>query len=385
MNKRAICDFVKKINKSGNFKELADSINECFIETCGAYSCWTSILDISTNQFEVRKIKTALNCPKTLNLEVKSIRQTVQDLFENFEIEDIKEYIQSISEDNKILYPINYKNSMVGYFGIISDDNLFHKKNIEYIKIISEFINSKFEIISLTEERRRTLKERTEFLASVAHEFKTPLNSIIGFSDILSEKTQDTTDKKFLDNISQSSLYLMELIQSILDYSRSEYKPFDLKVEKFRPKNIIENTLQSFEEIRREKNITFNYTLSDIIIKADLIRLKQVIYNLISNAVKFSKEKSVISIVTYINNKNEFIFEIQDKGEGISKKDLGKIFNFFTEVNRGQLKRQHGSGIGLALCRKILQAHGGEIYVKSKLHGGSTFWFSIPIEPKMSY
>lgn len=381
MNKRAICYFVKKISASKNFKELAEIINEYSIKIYKASACWTFMLNISTNQIEINKQKISLTCPKPLNSEVKMIRQTVLDLFENFEIEDITEFINSTSENNKILYPITYKNSFAGYFGIITDDEKFYKKNIESIKILSEFINARFEIIALTEEKKRTLKERTEFLASVAHEFKTPLNAIIGFSDILTEKTEDETDKRFLYNISQSSIYLMKLIQSILDYSRSEYKPFELKIEKFRPKIIIENILEGFEEIRKEKNITFNYTLSDIIIKADLIRLKQVIYNLISNALKFSKEKSVISIVTYINNKNEFVFEIQDKGDGISKKDMSTIFNFFTQVNRSQMKRQQGSGIGLALCRKILQAHGGEIYAKSKLHGGSTFWFSIPIEP----
>ena len=381
MNKRAICYFVKKISASKNFKELAEIINEYFIKIYKASACWTFMLNISTNQIELNKQKISLTCPKSLNSEVKMIRQTVLDLFENFEIEDITEFINSTSENNKILYPITYKNSFAGYFGIITDNEKFYKKNIESIKILSEFINARFEIIALTEEKKRTLKERTEFLASVAHEFKTPLNAIIGFSDILTEKTEDETDKRFLYNISQSSIYLMKLIQSILDYSRSEYKPFELKIEKFRPKIIIENILEGFEEIRKEKNITFNYTLSDIIIKADLIRLKQVIYNLISNALKFSKEKSVISIVTYINNKNEFVFEIQDKGDGISKKDMSTIFNFFTQVNRSQMKRQQGSGIGLALCRKILQAHGGEIYAKSKLHDGSTFWFSIPIEP----
>lgn len=93
--------------------------------------------------------------------------------------------------------------------------------------------------------------------------------------------------------------------------------------------------------------------MSDVIIKADLIRFKQLVYNLISNAVKFSKENSTISIVTFVNNKKEFTFEIKDRGDGISKKDQAKIFNFFTQVNRSQLKRQQGSGVGLALCRKL--------------------------------
>ena len=130
--------------------------------------------------------------------------------------------------------------------------------------------------------------------------------------------------------------------------------------------------------MRKEKNITFNYTLSDITINADPLRFKQLIYNLISNAIKFSKENSSISIVSYIDSNKDFIFEIKDTGDGICKKDLGKIFTFFTQVNRSQLKRQQGSGVGLAVCKKIVNAHNGEINVKSRLHYGSTFWFSIP-------
>ena len=170
----------------------------------------------------------------------------------------------------------------------------------------------------------------------------------------------------------------MDLIKNVLDYARSEYSPMELKIEKFRPKKIISDIIWSFDEMRKEKNITFNYTLSDIIISADLIRFKQLVYNLISNALKFSKTNSSISIITYLNRKQEFIFEIKDNGDGISKKDMSKIFNFFTQVNRSQLKRQQGSGVGLALCRKILNAHGGKIFVKSKFHYGSTFWFTIP-------
>ena len=132
--------------------------------------------------------------------------------------------------------------------------------------------------------------------------------------------------------------------------------------------------------MRKEKNLTFNYTLSDVTITADPLRFKQLVYNLISNAIKFSKENGVISIVSYINTNKEFIFEIKDSGDGISKKDLCKIFTFFTQVNRSQLKRQQGSGVGLAVCKKIAKAHGGDIFVKSRLHYGSTFWFVIPQE-----
>ncbi|HIT92317.1 MAG TPA: HAMP domain-containing histidine kinase [Candidatus Stercorousia faecigallinarum] len=380
MNKKAINKFVKKINTAKTNKELADIINQGFMDITGAQACWTGLINWETNQIEVRKIKSSSDFQKNkkLSSDVKEIRQTAYDYYKNFEIEDLNEYFELTSKKNIILLPLIYRNNSLGYIGMISEDDNFNKKNIETVNIILEYISSRLEIISLYEERKRSGRERIEFLASISHEFKTPLNSIMGFSDLLAENFQGTENEKYLNNISKSSAYLMKLIQNVLDYTKDEYGVMELKPEKFRAKEIIDDIIWSFEEIRKEKNITFNYILSDVIIKADLIRFKQLVYNLISNAVKFSKENSTISIVTFVNNKKEFTFEIKDRGDGISKKDQAKIFNFFTQVNRSQLKRQQGSGVGLALCRKIVRSHGGEIFVKSKLHYGSKFCFTIP-------
>ena len=380
MNKKAINKFVKKINTAKTNKELADIINQGFMDITGAQACWTGLINWETNQIEVRKIKSSTDFQKNkkLSSDVKEIRQTAYDYYKNFEIEDLNEYLELSSKKNIILLPLIYRNNSLGYIGMISEDDNFNKKNIETVNIILEYISSRLEIISLYEERKRSGRERIEILASISNEFKTPLNSIMGFSDLLAENFQGTENEKYLNNISKSSAYLMKLIQNVLDYTKDEYGVMELKPEKFRAKEIIDDIIWSFEEIRKEKNITFNYILSDVIIKADLIRFKQLVYNLISNAVKFSKENSTISIVTFVNNKKEFTFEIKDRGDGISKKDQAKIFNFFTQVNRSQLKRQQGSGVGLALCRKIVRSHGGEIFVKSKLHYGSKFCFTIP-------
>ncbi len=380
MNKKAIYKFLKKINTAKSNKALAEIINQGFIDITGALACWTGLINWGTNQIEVKKIKETENLKNYKNLvsEIKKIRQIAFDYYKNFEMEDLNEYLDLTSKKNIILRPLIYRNNSLGYIGMISDDENFNKKNIETVNIILEYISSRLEIISLYEERKRNGRERIEFLASIAHEFKTPLNSIMGFSELLAEKFEKTDDAKYLNNISKSSSYLMQFIQNILDYTKNEYGTMDLKPEKFRAKEIIDDIILSFDEIRKEKNITFNYTLSDITIKADLIRFKQLVYNLISNAIKFSKENSSISIVTFLNSKKEFTFEIQDKGDGISKRDLAKIFNFFTQVNRSELKRQKGSGVGLAICKKIARSHGGDLYVKSKLHQGSTFWFTIP-------
>lgn len=384
MNKKAIYNFVTKINAVKNLKDMADTINTEFIQLTGAYASWVSLINWNNNQVEVRKILTTerFKQDKNLEKEVKNIKQTISDFYKNFGLEEIYEHLSYMSNTNKILKPIIYRNNILGYVGLISADKNFNKNYITEVEILIEYISARLEIITLYDEKRRNARERTEFLASVSHEFKTPLNAIIGFCDLLSENIENEENLKYLHNISNNSVYLMSLIKNILEYARSDSQPLTIKKERIRTKQLINEILQNFDEMRKEKNITFNYTLSDIIVNADLIRFKQLIYNLISNAIKFSKENSSVSIITYVNRKKEFVFEIRDKGDGISKKDITKIFNFFTQVNRSELKRQQGSGVGLALCRKILQAHGGEIYVKSKLHQGSTFWFTLPLKQK---
>lgn len=160
--------------------------------------------------------------------------------------------------------------------------------------------------------------------------------------------------------------------------ARSEFGQMELHYENFRPKDVIEDIVLSFDEIIRSKNLHFSYTVMDVEINADLRRFQQLVMNLISNAVKFDNLNGKIKIVSYINDSHEFVFEITDTGDGIRKRDYDKIFNFFSQVNRNQLKRQQGSGVGLALCKKIAEAHGGKIGFKSKLNHGSTFWFTIP-------
>ncbi len=370
-----ICDFMKKVSKATTYKTFADVINVSFINYTGAVVCWCELIDIFTNQIMLRKMKTASKLTDEESREIQEIRQVVIDLQENFQVSDVYEYLSLMSCNNKIFLPIIYKNKFFGYVGMVSRDKNFCKKYISDAKILIEHINSRLELVMLLEDDNRRTKARSEFLANISLELKTPLNAIMGFSDILSQRVS-IDDKRLLDNISQSSIYLNELVQSILDYS--DYKQLNLQIERIRPKLLILDILNSFESVCKDKNIRFNYTLSDIIICADRIRIKQVMFNLISNAVKFTKENTVISLITYVNENNEFVFEIKDMGNGLSKKDLSEMFSFFTPDNF--IKKQKGSGIGLALCRRILQAHNGDIYVKSKLREGSTFYFSLPLK-----
>lgn len=380
LNNKPIYKFLKRLNTLKTNKDLSKEVIVELLNITNAHACWICLINSSTGKVDVKNFHYSKEWAKDLQLkrEIENIYLVASELLTSFETEDALDYFDKVSKENKILEPIIYHDNLLGFVGLLGEGKSFNRENKEKVDIIIEHINSRLEIIALYEEKEKSLKERVEFLASISHEFKTPLNSIIGFSDILKQKCSNSENYKYIDNISKSSRFLLSLIQDVLDLARAESKPMELKYTKFRPKEIISDIIWSFDEVRREKGLEFNYTLSDVELNADCKRFQQLIYNLISNAVKFSKQDGIITIVTYMNDHNEFVFEIKDMGDGISKKDNEKIFNFFSQVNRSQLKRQQGSGVGLAICKTITKAHGGEIKFKSRLNHGSTFWFTIP-------
>lgn len=238
---------------------------------------------------------------------------------------------------------------------------LISQSKKETIKYVNKYLEE--------EEKRDVLRF---LLLNISHEFKTPLNSIIGFSDILKIRCSNSDDYRCLENISYSSKHLLSLIQDFLDVTRSQYRQLELVKKDINTREIIINIINSFHLVK------IDYTLCDIIIFADEMRFRQVVYNLLSNAIKFNTPNSPIRILTYVDK--VFVFEVTDCGEGIDDEDKGIIFDFFAQVSSDFTKRQVGSGVGLALCKSIIEAHGGEIFVESQKWKGSTFRFYIPLE-----
>lgn len=209
-------------------------------------------------------------------------------------------------------------------------------------------------------------------ITKISHEFKTPLNSIIGFTELLKYQINDVKQRDYIDTISMSSQFMLSLIRDILDVTRSQYKPLELSYSIFNVKNVIEDIIKCFN------NENIKYTLINMNICADYTRFKQLVYNLISNALKFNRAGMKISIITYCD-KDFFYFDITDSGKGIPKENYEKIFEFFTDVSNDKFRRQMSSGIGLSLCKSIAESHKGKIFVTSELNTGSTFTFKIPI------
>lgn len=377
--------FLKKLNSIRQKNELWTAICDGFIKLTNSKVCACSRFNPDKGEVESKKIAYGKG-----NIDKSAIEKFTNELDSqccefiknSINTETITNYFDSLSSPERIIIPIDYANTFLGYLLLEKEDENFYKENIYFVKIFPDHIAMILENLSLYEESEKANKRKIEFLAGIAHEFKTPLNSIIGFTEILALKLKSVPRaeyiQNYLNNILRSSQHLLSLIEDILDVSKSQSMNLELNYTQFSPKTEIIQIINTLEAMIKEKDIELTYTLVDINISADIKRFKQLIYNLTSNAIKFNKVGGKISLFTYIKN-NKFFFEITDTGDGISKKDYEKIFDFFSQVNRSQLKRQLGSGVGLALCKMITLAHNGEIDFKSQIKKGSSFWFNLPI------
>lgn len=248
-------------------------------------------------------------------------------------------------------------------------------KKLSEKELIEEVERLKSENLLLKKEREKTLETVKILIAKISHEMKTPLNSIIGFGELFKYKIRDEKLSLYINNILTNSNYLLSLTQNLVDITRAQYKQMELSYSIFNTKDTIEEIISSFnrDDIR--------YTIIDATIRADYTRFKQLIYNLISNAIKYNNPEYDIEIITYVEN-NYFCFEITDYGDGIKEEDYENIFDIFSQVSEDLHKRQIGSGIGLALCKSIVEAHKGTIDVCSCINNGSVFVFKIPIDFK---
>jgi signal transduction histidine kinase len=244
--------------------------------------------------------------------------------------------------------------------------------NCSQKELFAEAERLKKENALLKTKQETTLKSVQILVAKISHELKTPLNSIIGFSELMQYKNGDKNLTNYIKNILNSSHYMLSLVQNIIDITKAQNDKLELSYSIFNPDTVIEEIIESFNE-------KIKYTLVDITLCADYVRFKQLVFNLISNALKFNREGKETEIITYCE-KDNFYFEISDNGEGIRKEDYEKIFDFYSQVSDDTNKRQLGAGIGLALCKSIVRAHGGKIEVISEREKGSTFRFNIPID-----
>jgi len=232
-----------------------------------------------------------------------------------------------------------------------------------------------------TEEKLRELdRVKSEFIANISHELRTPLHSIRGFTKLmLGGKVPDPeTQKEFLTTIDKQSERLGTLIDSLLDMSRLESGRFTIQKQRLSMKDIIHETVESFYSLASEKGAVINEDIPAALpeIEADGERVRQVMVNLLSNALKFSNGGGSVTVKGEAKD-GELLVQVTDRGIGIPKEAMPHLFERFYRAKDSMARG--GAGLGLYISEQIIEAHGGRIWAESKVGKGSTFSFTLPL------
>jgi signal transduction histidine kinase len=225
-------------------------------------------------------------------------------------------------------------------------------------------------------------QHKSEFLANMSHELRTPLNAIIGFSEVLSEKMFGELNEKqeeYSKDIHASGQHLLSLINDILDLSKVEAGRMALELTDFDLPTAIDNALMLVRERAGRRSLALHTNIDNRLgqIQADERKVRQVVLNLLSNAIKFTPEGGRIEVEA-VPKDSSIEVSVSDNGIGIAPEDQEKVFEEFRQVGT-VAKKIEGTGLGLTLCRKFVELHGGRIWVNSELGQGSTFTFTIPV------
>ncbi|MCW8839098.1 MAG: response regulator [Thiovulaceae bacterium] len=288
-----------------------------------------------------------------------------------------------ITLDNPIYKPLFITMVMYIIFLISSSKKMYELVNNSIaLSYKNRDLIEKLEIKA--EEANRAADAKSNFLSTMSHEIRTPLNAIIGFIKVLKQTEKDNKRLKYLNTIDESSYSLLNIINDILDFSKIESGKFRLDFTEFNPKKELQNIFELYLETASRNNITLINSISKDLpqnIRTDKLRLKQIISNLISNAIKFTPENKKVEFIAKFNKDTSSLYiEIKDEGIGIEKEKIPLITNEFTQADSTTARKYGGTGLGLSIVLKLLRLLKSELFISSELGKGSRFFFSINIQ-----
>jgi signal transduction histidine kinase len=239
------------------------------------------------------------------------------------------------------------------------------------------------ELEAANRDLKAASQHKSEFLANMSHELRTPLNAIIGFSEVLGERMFGDLNEKqdeYLKDIHASGQHLLSLINDILDLSKIEAGRMELESQPFDLPAALDNALTLIRERAARHGLRLEVTVDPGLgeVKGEERKVKQVLLNLLSNAVKFTPEGGKISLSASLNDGMAEI-SVTDTGVGIAPEDQEAIFEEFRQVGSDYARKREGTGLGLALARRLVALHGGKLWVESEPGKGSTFTFTLPV------
>lgn len=245
----------------------------------------------------------------------------------------------------------------------------FYRKQLEKARLLAETL----------------LKVKEQFLANMSHEIRTPLTSIIGFTEMLSESSVNPEQAKYIKFINSSSVHLLELINDLLDFSKIDSGKLTFESRPFNPEELFEQAFETLKPRAEEKGLEMilKQSIPPMILAGDTLRIRQIVYNLLSNSIKFTeKGKIMLQTKATLSSNNELatlIIRVADTGIGIPKEKLDVIFDEFTQVDHSITRKYGGSGLGLAISKKLVEMMNGKISVLSRSEEGTIFTIKITL------
>ena len=268
----------------------------------------------------------------------------------------------------------------------------FTPKEIQLLSTLADHAAIAIENVRLLQEIRAKSRElevasrhKSEFLANMSHELRTPLNAVIGFADVLLERMFGELNEKqeeYLHDIRESGRHLLSLIGDILDLSKVEAGRMELELTDVDVTQAIQDALTLVRERSHRRGIALKLAADERLaaVRGDERKIKQVLLNLLSNAIKFTPEGGRIDVRAALQDGCAEI-SVSDTGVGIAPEDQEAVFEEFRQIGTSAAK-QEGTGLGLALCQKFVELHGGRIWVRSEVGRGTTFTFTLPVGPR---